>query len=129
VASDLRLNRGKQNLTISLDRQTIQKAKIIAAQRSTSISELLAGQIEMLVQGEEAYEFAHSGLSHCSIRGSIWVAEFEPAGMICTSGKMSAAPRVVNGKLFARSVFTSRIARVNLSTRNRHRSARRLGHC
>ena len=47
-------NKGKQNLTISLDRQTIQKAKIIAARRSTSISDLLTRQIEILV-GEEGY--------------------------------------------------------------------------
>jgi hypothetical protein len=49
---------GKQNLTISLDRQTIQKAKIVAARRSTSISGLLARQIEILVGEEEAYERA-----------------------------------------------------------------------
>ena len=41
-------------MTISLDRQTIQKAKIIAARRSTSISDLLTRQIEILV-GEEGY--------------------------------------------------------------------------
>ncbi len=49
---------GKQNLTISLDRQTIQKAKIVAARRSTSISGLVAHQIEVLVGEEEAYERA-----------------------------------------------------------------------
>lgn len=49
---------GKQNLTISLDRQTIQKAKVIAAQRSTSISGLVTRQIEILVGQEEAYERA-----------------------------------------------------------------------
>src|ERR1700674_1234683 len=49
---------GKQNLTISLDRQTIRKAKIVAARRSTSISGLLARQIEILVGEEEAYERA-----------------------------------------------------------------------
>ena len=48
----------KQNLTISLDRETIQKAKILAARRSTSISGLLAHQIEVLVGEEEAYERA-----------------------------------------------------------------------
>ena len=50
--------RGKQNVTISLDRQTIQKAKIVAARRSTSISGLLARQVEILVGEEEAYERA-----------------------------------------------------------------------
>ena len=48
----------KQNLTISLDRQTIRMAKILAAKRSTSISGLLARQIEILIGEEEAYERA-----------------------------------------------------------------------
>jgi len=48
----------KQNVTISLDRKTVQKAKILAARRSTSISGLLAHQIEILVGEEEAYERA-----------------------------------------------------------------------
>lgn len=48
----------KQNLTVSLDRATIQKAKIVAARRSTSISGLVASQIEILVGEEEAYERA-----------------------------------------------------------------------
>jgi hypothetical protein len=49
---------GKQNLTISLDRKTIQKAKVVAARRSMSISGLLADQIEILVGEEEAYQRA-----------------------------------------------------------------------
>jgi hypothetical protein len=49
---------GKQNLTISLDRQTIRMAKILAAKRSTSISGLLARQIEILIGEEDAYERA-----------------------------------------------------------------------
>ncbi len=48
----------KQNLTISLDRQMIRKAKIVAARRDTSISGLLAQQIEILVGEEEEYERA-----------------------------------------------------------------------
>ncbi len=47
---------GKQNLTISISPETIRKAKILAARRSTSISSLLAEQIELLVGAEEAYE-------------------------------------------------------------------------
>ena len=43
-------NNEKQNLTISLDRHTIRMAKILAAKRSTSISGLLARQIEILVE-------------------------------------------------------------------------------
>lgn len=48
----------KRNLTISLDQQTIRKAKIVAARRDTSISGLVAQQLEILVGEEEAYERA-----------------------------------------------------------------------
>ena len=48
----------KQNLTVSLTRQTLRKAKILAARRGSSISGLLAEQIEILVGEEEAYERA-----------------------------------------------------------------------
>ena len=48
----------KQNVTVSLTPQTIQKAKVLAAKRSTSISGLLAEQIDVLVGTEEAYEQA-----------------------------------------------------------------------
>ena len=49
----------KQNVTVSLSVQTIKKAKLLAARRSTSISGLLAEQIESLVGAEEAYAAAH----------------------------------------------------------------------
>lgn len=48
----------KQNLTVSLPRQTIRKAKILAAKRGSSISGLLAEQIESLVGEDEVYEQA-----------------------------------------------------------------------
>lgn len=48
----------KQNITISLSRQVLRKAKILAARRETSISGLLAQEIESLVGAEEAYERA-----------------------------------------------------------------------
>jgi len=41
-----------------MDRELIRKAKMLAARRSTSISGLLASQIENLVGAEEAYERA-----------------------------------------------------------------------
>jgi len=56
MANDKR--NGKQNVTVSLERKTIQKARVIAARRSTSISGLLAHQIEVLVGEDEAYERA-----------------------------------------------------------------------
>ena len=48
----------KQNVTVSLEQRTIRKAKILAAKQGTSISRLLAGQIEALVGEDEAYERA-----------------------------------------------------------------------
>jgi len=48
----------RQNVTISLNRTTLQKARVLAARRSTSISGLLAEQIEILVGEQEAYERA-----------------------------------------------------------------------
>lgn len=48
----------KQNVTISLTRQVLKKAKILAARRETSISRLLAQEIELLVNDEETYERA-----------------------------------------------------------------------
>jgi hypothetical protein len=49
----------KQNVTVSLTPQTMQKAKALAAKRSTSISGLLAAQIDALVEADEAYEKSH----------------------------------------------------------------------
>jgi hypothetical protein len=48
----------KQNVTISLDREIVRKAKILAARRATSISGLLAAQIEAMVVEDEAYQQA-----------------------------------------------------------------------
>lgn len=48
----------KQNVTVSLTRDTIRKAKVLAARRDTSISGLLAEQIEALIKEDEAYENA-----------------------------------------------------------------------
>jgi len=59
----------KQNLTVSLSPQTVQKAKVLAARRSTSISGLLAKQIEALVDADEAYESAHRAALDLMERG------------------------------------------------------------
>jgi hypothetical protein len=48
----------KHNITLRLDRQTLRKAKVLAAKRNTSISRLLAEQIETLVGEDDAYEHA-----------------------------------------------------------------------
>jgi len=51
-------NPERQNITISLRPETIRKARMVAARRATSISGLLAEQIELLVGAEEAWERA-----------------------------------------------------------------------
>jgi hypothetical protein len=59
----------KQNLTVSLSPETVKKAKVLAAKRSTSISGLVATQIEALVDADEAYENAHRGAIDLMERG------------------------------------------------------------
>jgi hypothetical protein len=51
----------KQNITLRLSRQTIHKARVLAAKRSTSISGLLTSEIEKLVEPEGDYENAKRG--------------------------------------------------------------------
>jgi hypothetical protein len=48
----------KQNITVRLDSRTLRKAKVLAAKRNTSISGLLAEQIETLVGEDDAYKQA-----------------------------------------------------------------------
>ena len=48
----------KQNLTVQLDRETIRKAKVLAARRGTSVSGLVASQIRDAVDAADAYESA-----------------------------------------------------------------------
>lgn len=48
----------KRNLTVQLDEETIRKARLLAAERSTSISRLVADEIERLVGNEERYRAA-----------------------------------------------------------------------
>ena len=45
-----------QNVTITLTRETLRKAKILAAQHGTTIRGLLATQIGMLVKQEDEYQ-------------------------------------------------------------------------
>ena len=48
----------KQNITISLDRELIRKARVVAAQRGTSVSKLLACELARTVEEADAYERA-----------------------------------------------------------------------
>ncbi len=49
----------KQNITISLDRELIRKARVVAARRNTSVSKLLASELTRTVEEADAYERAH----------------------------------------------------------------------
>lgn len=48
----------KQNVTLSISKDILQKVKILAAKRGTSISGLLTDQLEELVTREEGYQVA-----------------------------------------------------------------------
>ena len=48
----------KQNLTVSLERETIQKAKVLAAKRNTSVTRLLADYVKEMVAEDERYDAA-----------------------------------------------------------------------
>ncbi len=45
----------KQNITLSLDKELLTKLRVIAAQRSSSVSRLLAREAEQLVDRTEHY--------------------------------------------------------------------------
>lgn len=48
----------KTNITLKLDRDLLRKAKIIAAERDTSVSALVAEQLEKAVRERDGYEQA-----------------------------------------------------------------------
>lgn len=48
----------KQNITLSLPKDILLKVKLLAVRRQTSVSGLLAGELEKLVRQEEVYNFA-----------------------------------------------------------------------
>jgi hypothetical protein len=51
----------KQNITLSIDKETIKKGKVIAAQNDTSISKMLGDQLKRIVEREDQYEAAKRG--------------------------------------------------------------------
>jgi hypothetical protein len=48
----------KQNITISLEKELIKKAKILAALKETSVTRLLSEELKRLIQKEEQYQQA-----------------------------------------------------------------------
>ncbi len=47
-----------RNITLSLPKETLKRVKLIAVQRETSVSRMLAGILEELVAKEDQYEKA-----------------------------------------------------------------------
>ena len=48
----------RRNLTIQLDEAVIKSAKVVAARRGTSVSALVASELEALVEDDARYEEA-----------------------------------------------------------------------
>jgi hypothetical protein len=70
----------KQNITLSLPKELLLKVKLIAVQRGTSVSSLLAQTLANLVQQEDAY-------AHAKRRHSQWLeqgADLGTCGQILT---------------------------------------------
>jgi hypothetical protein len=48
----------RRNITVQVDEDVIHRAKVVAARRGTSVSRLVARQLEALVEEDERYEQA-----------------------------------------------------------------------
>jgi hypothetical protein len=46
----------KSNITLKVDAELVREAKVLAAQRGTSVSRLLADHLEQLIRRERAYD-------------------------------------------------------------------------
>ena len=58
ISRNISSNDEKQNITLRLSKRTIQKARVLAARQSTSISGLLTRRIEELAEGDGEFEQA-----------------------------------------------------------------------
>jgi len=58
-----------QNLTLRIAVETVRKAKVIAAERGTSISALVAAKIEEVVGEDAAYQAARRRAVHWLAQG------------------------------------------------------------
>jgi hypothetical protein len=65
-----------QNITLKVRADTIRKAKIIAAERGTSISALVAAKIEEVVGEDAAYQAAQRRAIHWLVQG--WHLSSQP---------------------------------------------------
>jgi hypothetical protein len=49
---------GRRNVTVQLDDDVIHRAKVLAAKRGTSLSALVANELERIVEADDRYEEA-----------------------------------------------------------------------
>ena len=54
----------KQNITLRLDKDIAEKAKLIAAQNDTSVSKMLSEHLKQIIDKEEQYEPAKRSALH-----------------------------------------------------------------
>lgn len=59
----------KQNITLRLDKDIIEKAKLIAAQNYTSVSKMLSNQLKQIIDREEQCEAGKRSALHALRRG------------------------------------------------------------
>ena len=48
----------KQNITLSIDKELIKNARVLAAQRQTSVSRMLSEELQKLIEDSNKYELA-----------------------------------------------------------------------
>ena len=48
----------KQNITLSLDKDLIQRAKVISAKRRSSVSNMLSQELQRIIESAENYEIS-----------------------------------------------------------------------
>jgi hypothetical protein len=71
---------GKQNLTVSLESDTVRRAKTVAAKRGLSVSALVAQQIEDLTAADERYERARDSALRMMADVEQRASSMEPSG-------------------------------------------------
>lgn len=59
----------KQNITLSIDKEIIKKARVLAAQRQTSISRMLSEELQKLIEDSIEYERSKKKALHYMAKG------------------------------------------------------------
>ena len=59
----------KQNITLSIDKELIKNARVLAAQRQTSVSRMLSEELRKLIEDSNKYELAKKQALNCIAKG------------------------------------------------------------